>query len=277
MRAILTGVTVTGEPTSPQPPEGSAGTRAARRRDGAAVAEVCPFLIAEGGSWRSAYAAREHRCHALHPPAALAIAKQRQLCLLPAHATCATYLAARDVAAAAVPASPGDDGAALWPAAATTPLVLEPARRMGSLPGASAKGGGQALLVGLMVLAFLVLVIARTQSPATSSGATPGPSGGGAVATASPPEATPVATPVPSATASPEPSPSLTPAPSPTATPEPTPTPSTATSPQRYRVKAGDTLSSIAARYGTTVKALVALNDIADPRIIRIGQVLLIP
>ena len=259
-------MTVTGEPTSQQPPEGDSSRRPARRRDAAAVLEVCPFLAADGGAWRSAYAAREHRCHALHPPAVLAIAKQRELCLLAAHTSCATYLAAREVASAAVPATPGDEGAALWASTASTPLVLEPARRMGALPGTTAKGGGQALLVGLMVLAFLVLVIARTQSPAGSGGATAGPSAGGAAASGAPATPSSQASANPSATRSPDPSPSPTPDPTPsvvpTATPAPTskatPKPTTAAASRRYRVKAGDTLTSIAVRYGTTVKVLVA-------------------
>jgi LysM repeat protein len=274
-------MTDTGAPTSPQVPAGDPGRRSARRRDADAVLEVCPFLAADGGSWRSAYAAREHRCHALHPAAVLAIDKQRQLCLLAAHSGCATYLAAREVNAAAVPATPGDEGAALWSATASTPLVLEPARRMGALPGASAKSGGQALLVGLMVLAFLVLVIARTQSPAASGGATPGPSAGVAVASASPAASRPQATGSPLASQVPDASSGLTPDPSPAATSAPTarttPKPSTSVARQRYRVKAGDTLSSIAVRFGTSVRALVALNKIADPRLIRVGQVLVIP
>lgn len=41
-----------------------------------------------------------------------------------------------------------------------------------------------------------------------------------------------------------------------------------------YTVVAGDTLSGIAARYGTTVANLVALNGIANPNLINVGQVL---
>ena len=41
-----------------------------------------------------------------------------------------------------------------------------------------------------------------------------------------------------------------------------------------YTVQAGDTLSSIAARFGTTVANLVALNNISDPNLIYVGQVL---
>lgn len=58
----------------------------------------------------------------------------------------------------------------------------------------------------------------------------------------------------------PEPS-NPTPAPSPVATGE-------------YTVVAGDTLSGIAARFGTTYQALAAINGIADPNKINVGQVI---
>ncbi|MCL4863632.1 MAG: M23 family metallopeptidase [Caldilineaceae bacterium] len=44
-----------------------------------------------------------------------------------------------------------------------------------------------------------------------------------------------------------------------------------------YTVVSGDTLSAIAQRFGVTVEALVQLNGISDPSLIRVGQVLLIP
>ena len=43
-----------------------------------------------------------------------------------------------------------------------------------------------------------------------------------------------------------------------------------------HHVRSGDTLQSIARRYGTSVQALVGLNDIADPAQIRPGQRLLV-
>jgi murein DD-endopeptidase MepM/ murein hydrolase activator NlpD len=52
--------------------------------------------------------------------------------------------------------------------------------------------------------------------------------------------------------------------------PKPAPTPATAT----YTVVAGDNLTKIAKRYGTTVKALVALNGIKNANLIHVGQVL---
>lgn len=44
--------------------------------------------------------------------------------------------------------------------------------------------------------------------------------------------------------------------------------------PDTYTVKSGDTLTSIAAKYGTSVAALVRLNDIKNKNLIYVGQVL---
>lgn len=41
-----------------------------------------------------------------------------------------------------------------------------------------------------------------------------------------------------------------------------------------YRVRKGDTLSQIALQYGTTVRRLVQINDIRNPNLIYIGQIL---
>lgn len=80
------------------------------------------------------------------------------------------------------------------------------------------------------------------------------------------PTPTPTRAPTPAAT------PVVTPTPEPTRTPTATPqTPSTATT---YTVKSGDTLSAIAERFGTTMKKLMRLNNIANSNQIRIGQVL---
>jgi lysozyme len=44
-----------------------------------------------------------------------------------------------------------------------------------------------------------------------------------------------------------------------------------------YKVKRGDTLTAIAIRFGTTVAGLVAANNIANPNVIQVGKVLIIP
>lgn len=63
---------------------------------------------------------------------------------------------------------------------------------------------------------------------------------------------------------------------------QPTPAPpqeneTASQSAQTHRVVVGETLARIAARYGTTVQALVAANNIANPSLIYAGQVLTIP
>ena len=45
----------------------------------------------------------------------------------------------------------------------------------------------------------------------------------------------------------------------------------------RYTVKSGDCLSVLAVQYHTTVAELVKINNIKNPDLIRVGQVLLIP
>ena len=42
-------------------------------------------------------------------------------------------------------------------------------------------------------------------------------------------------------------------------------------------MKAGDTPSAIARRYGSTVEAIMAANGIRNPRALRIGQTLVVP
>jgi murein DD-endopeptidase MepM/ murein hydrolase activator NlpD len=59
--------------------------------------------------------------------------------------------------------------------------------------------------------------------------------------------------------------------PAPTATPTPTPTPII------YIVQAGDNLLGIAIQYGVTVEAIQEANAITDPRLLQIGQELVIP
>lgn len=64
------------------------------------------------------------------------------------------------------------------------------------------------------------------------------------------------------------------PAPTPAPQPKPTPAPAPAPAAKTYTVKAGDTLSGIASKFGTTYKELARINGIADPNKIYAGQVL---
>lgn len=82
-------------------------------------------------------------------------------------------------------------------------------------------------------------------------------------------------TPVPTPTSTPTLSPTSTPSPTPTSSPIPTPIP-TSTPQVIYTARAGDSLFSIAARYGTTVEAIMEANGLASEWI-RVGQRLVIP
>ena len=63
--------------------------------------------------------------------------------------------------------------------------------------------------------------------------------------------------------------------PTPTVEPGVTPTPPAGST--TYYVRVGDTLSSIAWYYGTTVQAIMAANGLTNPNYIYVGQQLIIP
>jgi LysM repeat protein len=67
-----------------------------------------------------------------------------------------------------------------------------------------------------------------------------------------------------------------------TATPSPTPagednTPAAQASQEVYTVKSGDTMGAIATRFGVTVNAILAANNLDNPNRLSIGQTLIIP
>ncbi len=248
------------------------------------VREVCPYLLAADGGWRMVQPTRDHRCTATSPVSPLSLPKQRELCLQPAHFGCATYQAAREIAAEQGGA-PVEGG--LWPETRSAVLSLEPASR-GRTPiaGLTGRSTGQALLIGLMVVAFIVLIIARVSPPI--SGEPPASFDVGVLGSAAPGSSDAS---LPPATATPAPTPTVEPSPSevpvsappssvpPSANPSANPSelPSSSPAGQTYRVRPGDTLSGIASRYALTVRALRQANGIAPGGIIRPGQVLVIP
>ena len=62
----------------------------------------------------------------------------------------------------------------------------------------------------------------------------------------------------------------LIPSPSPTVSPEPV-------QPVTYTVQAGDTLSAIAQEHDVSLEALIDENNLPDPDVLQVGQILLIP
>lgn len=220
------------------------------------ASRLCPYLLADAG-WRAPTPSGDHRCTAVRPPARLADEKQARLCLSVEHERCATFRAAIQARA--------DRGLAPTPTrrpiARTAPIVVERTRSLLPIGGAAGSSRwGQAGLVALMIVAVLAVVFARTT----------GPEGGGGGAVASPPAAgSPSASPpasLPAASASPSGSGAAA------ATPT-LPLESVAAT---YTVQKGDTLSGIAARFGTTVAALQKANALSSTKL-KVGQVLTIP
>lgn len=234
------------------------------------IGEICPYLLASQGGWRSAGPSRDHRCTAVDPPGQLSTDKQRSLCLVAEHTTCPAFRAARATRASMI--APGVDpsvvaaaDAARRPVARAAPVIVE-GPRLGLGSGNGTWPLSQAALVGLMIVAFAVVLIARISTPAAQA---PSPS------------------PSPVATASPSPSATPTPLPTPTVAPSGSGALPTAAASQAdaasdpgvgtaNRVKTGDTLVGIASTFGTTVGELQRVNRLAGSDL-RIGQLVRIP
>jgi LysM repeat protein len=229
-----------------------------------AVSAICPYLTSSGGAWRMSGPSRDHRCAAVDPPAPQAPDKQRRHCLSPDHVECPVYRASRAARSSALAggADPELIDAAdrrRRPLARTAPVLLESPRLVDRAIGLQLdRAPGQVALVGLMVIAFAIVALARL-----SAGAAP------------------VANPSPAAsTVAVAPSPTVPPTPSPTssvAVPSASPGPSAAPSFRTtYKVKKGDTLLSIASRYKTTAAKIRQLNGMTTS-VLKIGQILKIP
>jgi LysM repeat protein len=119
------------------------------------------------------------------------------------------------------------------------------------------RGGARLLIVGLSI------TVAGTLAACGGSAATPLPT--------LPPE-----TPTPEVPAVVE---TLPPTESvaPDVTTEPEATDEPAATTKKYRVKKGDTMIGIAAKFGITLKALQKANPKVKPRELKVGQTLIIP
>jgi hypothetical protein len=186
--------------------------------------------------------------------------RQREHCLVAAHVACPTWLEAHGTADR--PSRPG-------PFVATAPVVLE-----GPGIGIPSEGAARRLAapvtVVLVGLALGALLLARGPLTPGSSGA--GDDGPSASSAASPSASLAPASSAPSVAPA-----SSAPTSRPTARPRPSAAPTAAPRPRSYKIQRGDTLGAIAARFGTTVKKLAALNNITNPSLIRVGQVLRLP
>jgi LysM repeat protein len=227
---------------------------------------ICPYLLVATGHWRNAEPSRDHVCTTEAEVIPVGLETQRRLCF-GEHTGCRRYQDAVAAYEAAVPLVP------LRPIARTTPVVVDRGRAPLPIPRVTDRRTlGQALLALVMIAAVTALLVARLGGPAPGPGASGGPGASvPGVGLASP---TPTATPRSTPSSTPRPTPTATPRSTPSSTP--TAKPSTPTG-RTYTVQPGDTLSSIAARFGTTVKVLQKLNGITNASLIHPGQVLKLP
>lgn len=231
---------------------------------------VCPFLgLPDDPPTRYSYPSEDHRCWAAARPRTIDLPHQGAYCLSTTHPECPRY---RSAAADGRTGTTGPvEGAVAW--AGGTDENRGPRRRTWLIG------------LGLVVVALVLAAAALLAGPTIGDMVRDWQPGVGGVPSASPPATPPPATPTP--TPSPTPSPTPTPSPEPTAaptasaSPAPTPTPAPTASPSpkpiRHVVARGETLTSIAKRYGVTIAAIRRANGIADPSLIRVGQRLVIP
>lgn len=251
------------------PAEAPPGPTQVSSGDDAAISRGCPFLIAETGGWRLDVPARDHRCAAVSPPAALSLEKQGRLCLTAAHAGCATYLASMSARGDRIGSAP-TERVTRWGLARTTTVIEDSGGMRSRVVGLVLdRGRWPAIPAVILVVTLLVLAVSGLRGVGNVAVATASPTHAATAAATSAPTTLPTGTPEPVATASPAPSIAPSPTPAPTVKPKPTF--------RTYVVVSGDSLSAIAARFGTTSKAIADLNGILVSSTIHPGQVLKIP
>lgn len=227
------------------------------------VETICPLLTLAGNA-RVVAASPDaaHRCAAGASLAPVERAHQTRFCLGGGYETCERF---RTHVAEHGPVGPTWAATAPDATFVSTRVVVESTPRV-TLAAPVRRGWLWAVIAVALVLAGIA--VAMMGLGGFGPGSSPSPT-----ADSSP-------SPLPSVAPSPstEPSSTVEPSPSvvPTPTPVVTPTPAPAATPVTYIVQAGDTLNSIAARFGTTAQAIMAANGLTSD-LIHPGQVLVIP
>jgi LysM repeat protein len=222
------------------------------------VETICPLLTL-GGDPRavSAIADPAHRCAASGSLSTVDRDHQVRFCLGGGYEGCTRYQTHVEEVG---PIGPTWGPAAPDATFGSTRVVLEAAPRA-IIPARSRRLGTAALVVILLIGIGAAVAWFGLR---------------GLQGLVSPPDASASPTTAVSPSPSPEPSETASPTASPTATPEPTPAPTPTPAPVTYIVQSGDTLNAIAARFGTTVQAIMDANGLTSDEIL-IGQVLIIP
>lgn len=263
------------------------------------VGPACRYLgLAQDRSTHFTFADAAHQCFALARPTSIDAEFQKSHCLPGLASQCTRFIAAEQLAAG--PTTGGIPPAAVTrrplvgsPAGAARPvrlllailvvigIVVAAAGILGGLPGPLLRAGvlqsSESPAASAQDAVSATTAPTSTPQPSIQSVApalTPPPTPPATPRSATPSASAPSVTPTPTPTANPTPAatPVPTEPPAATARPSATPRPTSTRAPRYYVVRPGDTLSAIAARFGTTVAALMALNGLADPSFIRTGQ-----
>ncbi len=266
------------DPEPPVVPEPVAESEASADSEPFRYPPTCPYLgLPDDARTHFSFADPAHRCHVKAKLVPIDLGHQGSFCLTPQFPACKRYVPPKAIGAAGgsapVPVATSDPPAAA-PVAPVAPVTTA-TKGAWMPPTDPGKGRGvgrpAALVAVLVVLALVALIGAGSFTDLV----------GGSAATGTPESSVEVSTPpsasiqptVSTPTEAPTVAPTQAPASEAAATSAPTPE-ATATI---YVVARGDSLLSIAARFGVTVKAIRKANNITDPNLIVVGQKLVIP
>jgi hypothetical protein len=251
-----------------------------------AYPESCPYLgLPDDPRTRFSFADPAHRCHVKPKLVPIDLGHQGSLCLTPQYPACKRYVPPKKLGhpaarPAPVPVATDTNDAVTTHAVAPVATVVAVAKGPATPPTGSGKGRGvrrrTALVAALVVLALVGVMGAGSITDLMSDFT----AGGALDATNAPPSApplpsgpAPIESPTKTATETPTETATNSPSQAPASTSAPTPKAKRIT----YVVVRGDSLLSIAARFGVTAKAIRAANNITDPNHIVVGQELVIP
>lgn len=245
--------------------------------EGPEIGAVCPYLgLADDPDSHATYATEAHRCYRMPTPTRIALTHQERYCLGAEHTACPVYRGEGVPGAQPQPARASAAAPRSMPRPRASAGTLG-TRRGGGISMPVATVGLFALALGLVVLAIVIQNLVGggggeeltpadrlatqeaqvRQTPRSGDGEQPTPTlGAGETPTAETPTAVPT-TPAADST------------PASTATP--------GGSGQTYVVQPGDTCSSIAEQFGTTVEAIREANGLDEECTIFADQELIIP
>ena len=226
---------------------------------------ICPYLLSEDGTSRSAQPDPRHRCMAQEPPGTLPLLFQERFCLTDRHVRCEMYKqaeGARSMALAqdSIPAEQVRS-ARFRPSVRSRPIALEP-DSTGAVASKASPFAARPVAFGVLGAAGLAIVLMALALLFGGFGSPP------------PGEASPSAP-----LTTPAPVPTSTPTARPTATPEGPQVTRVARDPIliRYQLQEGERVLRVAEKWGTSRLAIVQANPDGDPREARAGDVILVP